>query len=121
MPYCCHHLQVGVRELVVDGGVLLGGFLVDADMAALLKRQMSQLQTLVLARCPDLTLAHLQDAVARRLAPRIVVKRDCCGVGEAQVVGLAQGLAVQAGVVLEMAGVAPGEYADKSYSYAVDD
>jgi hypothetical protein len=110
-----------VLELVVDGGVLLGGFLVDADMAGLLKRQMRQLHTLVLARCPDLTLAHLQDAVLRKLAPRIVVKRDCGGVSEADVVALAQGLGRQRGVVLEMAGMVAGEYADKSYSYAIDD
>jgi hypothetical protein len=114
-------LQVGVRELVVDGGVLLGGFLVDTAMAALLKRQMRQLQTLVLARCPDLDISHLKDAVTRRLAPHIVVRRDCGGVDEAQVVGLAQGLGARYGVVMEMAGPAPGEYADKSYSYAVDD
>ncbi|WIA41468.1 hypothetical protein OEZ86_005045 [Tetradesmus obliquus] len=112
--------QVGVRELVVDGGVLLGGFLVDAGMAALLTRQMSQLATLVLARCPDLCISHLRDAVARRLAPRIVVRRDC-SVSEAEVVALAQGLARQRGVVLEMASAAPGEYADRSYTYAVDD
>lgn len=105
----------------MDGGVLLGGFLVDADIAALLTRQLRQLQKLVIARCPDLTVAHLADAVARRLAPHIVVKRDCCGVSEGAVVELAEGLARQQGVVLELVGVEPGEYADKSFTYAVDE
>jgi hypothetical protein len=79
-----------VRELVVDGGVLLGGFLVEHDAAALLAQRLPRLQRLVLRRCPDLTDAHVAHAAARRLARQVVVVSDCGpGVSEAGVAAAA--------------------------------
>lgn len=105
---------------MVDGGVLLGGFMVDAGMAGLLTRSMPRLRALLLCRCPDLTPELLADAVRRRLAPRIVVKRDC-GLSEGDVLALARSTAAPRGVELVLEPVAPGEYDGRAFTYAIDE
>jgi hypothetical protein len=111
--------QVGVQELVIDGGALLGGFLVDAGMMRLLKQQLRQLRRLVLCRCPDLTNEHVERAVRARVAPEILVRRDCPLVTEAAVVAMNE--AAGGGCRVDLVLVDPADYQGKSFTYAIDE
>jgi hypothetical protein len=109
--------QTGVKELVLDGGVLLGGFLVEPSMSFLLT-QMLDLDRLVVRRAPDLTNEHVEAAVASRLAREIVVVSDCCRVTEA---GVAAAGAASRGVSVSLVGPARGDYDDASLSNSLED
>eukprot|EP00775_Hariotina_reticulata_P006162 gene6162-6400_t len=113
--------QVGVQELVIDGGALLGGFLVDAGMMRLLKQQLTQLRRLVLCRCPDLTNEHVERAVRAQVAPEILVRRDCPLVTEAAVVAMNSAAAAGGGCRVELVVVDPADYQGKSFTYAIDE
>ena len=111
--------QTGVKELVLDGGVLLGGFLVEPDMAALLRRKLVHLERLVIRRAPDLTDEHVAAAVAARLAREVVVVSDCARVSERGVVEAEQGAA--GAVAVRYVAPRGGEYADASLSNSLED
>jgi hypothetical protein len=109
--------QTGVKELVLDGGVLLGGFLVEAHTAQLLKQRLN-LDRLIIRRASDLTDDHVADAAHRKLAKEIVVVSDCEGVSESGVVAAGCGVS---GVSVSLVGPAAGEYADASLSNSLED
>lgn len=109
--------QTGVKELVLDGGVLLGGFLVEPHTAELLKQRMD-LDRLIIRRAADMTDDHVASAVERKLAREIVVVSDCEGVTEAGVVAAGSGVS---GVRVSLVSPAAGEYADASLSNSLDD
>lgn len=112
--------QVFVRELLLDGGVLLGGFMVNASMAKLLREKLVCLEKLVLCRCLDLTIEHLKTAMQQALVPLIVVKRDCPQVTEANVLELNK-MYGHHGVRVELEAVGPTDYVSKSFTYAIDE
>ena len=118
---CLWQEQTEVQELVLDGGVLLGGFMVDADLAELLKHKLTKLRELVFCRCLDVTIEQLEFAVKRGLAPVIVVKQDCPQVNEADVVRLNEKYGLAHGVVVDLEAVGPADYIGKSFTYALDD
>jgi hypothetical protein len=103
--------------LVLDGGVLLGGFLVEPHTAELLKQRMD-LDRLIIRRAADMTDDHVASAVERKLAREIVVVSDCEGVTEAGVVAAGSGVS---GVRVSLVSPAAGEYADASLSNSLDD
>lgn len=110
--------QVGVKELVLDGGVLLGGFLNEPKMLQALSRELS-LDRLVFRRTPDLTVEHLATAVGGNIAKEVVVVADCGPVSEIEVV--AAGQRAPEGVRVLMAEPLPGEYEDASLRNSIED
>lgn len=112
--------QAGVRELVLDGGVLLGGFLVEKPLGALLKQSLTQLERLIVRRAPDLTDEHVAAAAAAGFAREILVVADCGGVTEAGVVA-AGGRGARQGVGVRLLWPRRGEYEDASLSNSLED
>lgn len=109
--------QTGVKEMVIDGGVLLGGFLVEPSMASKLTERI-KLDRLIIRRAPDMTDEHVEAAVASRLSREIVIVSDCEGVTEAGVV--VAGAAAK-GVTVSLEAPVRDEYADVSLSNSLED